>query len=92
MSAKVEIPAEYNHPVIASAAGSSNFKRIDGYLVCEDVLQTALDSALSSYDHNAEVEQDAAAAERKWRNKELKRSDIEVFKSEDVLGIFDAEP
>ena len=30
--------------------------------------------------------------ERAWRDGELKRSDIEIFTTEDTLGVFDAAP
>jgi len=46
---------------------------------------------ITPFDSEAEALKSAAVEERQWRNGELQRADIEVFKAEDVAGAFNAE-
>lgn len=92
MSAKSTINTEWNILLITSQAGSVDFSIIEeDQLFCKDIDQSALDAAITAYDHPAEIENQLGNAERLWRNSELQRSDIETFKAEDIAGAFDAE-
>jgi len=52
---------------------------------------TAGKAEIAPFDHQAKARQDAINVERQWRNGELQRADIEVFKAEDTAGAFNAE-
>lgn len=56
MPAKAEISTDWNVLSIVSRAGSTDFMIVEGnQLVCQDINQLTLDSAIGQYDHTAEI-------------------------------------